>query len=348
MTRYSIFNRISLSRIKVFKNLYLTLFLLLSILAIGIVGFTIIEGYNFREAFYMTVITLSTVGFMEVRPLSPEGQFFTSFLIITSFGTFAYGITAITRSVFSGELAHYFKKYRLESSIRKYASHVIICGFGRNGRRAAKKLEAYNQRYVVIESNPDIIEEFLLNEGIPHIHGDATNDKVLLDAGIEKARSIITSLSKDADNLYVVISARSLNKNISIISRASNESAEEKLKAIGADAVVMPEGVGGAHMATLVMSPNIVDFLNHISVEGSSTINLEEVEVQQITGSLDSLLIKDLALRQKTGCSIIGLKTPGGEYVINPGGDTRITPRARLFVLGKPEEIEGLHKFLSE
>jgi len=346
--RYSIFNRIPLNRFKILKKLYLTFFLLLSILTIGIIGFILIEGYTVQEAFYMTVITLSTVGFMEVRPLSSVGQLFTSLLIITSFGTFAYGITVITRSVFSGELAFYYKRYRLESSIKKISSHVIVCGFGRNGRRAAKKLEAYGQKYVVVESDPQIVEEYLLSKGIPHVQGDATNDQVLNDAGIDKAKSIITTLSKDADNLYVVISARSLNKDIYVISRASNESAEKKLKAVGANSVVMPEGVGGAHMATLVMSPNIVEFLDHISVEGSSSINLEEIEVRQITGSLDSLLLKDLALRQKTGCTIIGLKTPEGEYVINPGGDMKITPHSKLFVLGKPEEIKGLYKFLNE
>ncbi len=337
-----------MGRFKIFKKLYLTLFLLLFILAIGVIGFMIIESYNFREAFYMTVITLSTVGFMEIRALSPTGQFFTSFLIITSFGIFAYGLTTITRLIFSGEAALYFKRYRMESSIKKYFSHVIICGFGRNGSRVAEKLRAFKQNFLVVENNLEVIKEYLLSADIPHIQGDVTSDQVLIDAGIERAKSIITTLSKDADNLYVVISARGLNKAISIISRASNKSAEKKLKTAGANSVVMPEAVGGAHMATLVMSPNIVEFLDHISVEDSSSINLEEVEVQQITESIDNLLLKDLALCQKTGCTIIGLKTPEGKYIINPSREMKIAPYSKLFVLGKSEEIRALYKFLNE
>ncbi len=334
------------SRFAIFRNLYLAVGALFAVLAAGILGFSLIEGYSFLESFYMTVITLSTVGFKEVRPLSGSGQIFTAFLIISSFGIFAYAISVVTRSVLSGELGSYYKVYRLQNQIEKLEGHIIICGFGRNGRRAAKKLQAYKQDFVIIENDEDIIEQYLKGENMLFIKGDATADDILISAGIDRAKSIITTLSKDADNLYVVISARQLNKQINIISRAANVSTEKKLKAVGADHVVMPEGVGGAHMATLVMSPNIVEFLEFISVEGSSNINLEEIEVSQITGSSESMPLKDLALRQKTGCTIIGLKTPEGNYIINPGADTVLTHHSKLFVLGKPEEIKDLYKFL--
>ena len=336
----------SFSRFAIFRNLYLSLAALLAVLAAGVLGFSFIEDYSLLESFYMTVITLSTVGFKEGRPLSGSGQIFTAFLIISSFGIFAYAISVVTRSVLSGELGAYYKVYRLQNQIEKLESHIIICGFGRNGRRAAKKLQAYKQDFVVIENNEDIIEQYLNVENLLYIKGDATADDVLMSAGIEGAKSIITTLSKDADNLYVVITARELNKKINIISRAANVSTEKKLKAVGANHVVMPEGVGGAHMATLVMNPNIVEFLEFISVEGSSNINLEEIEVSQITDSSENMQLKDLALRQKTGCSIIGIKTPEGEYIINPGADTVITHHSKLFVLGKPEEIKDLYKFL--
>ncbi len=329
-----------------FRNLYLSLAALFAVLAAGVLGFMLIEEYSLLESFYMTVITLSTVGFKEVRPLTDNGQIFTAFLIISSFGIFAYAISVVTRSVLSGDLGAYYKVYRLQNQIEKLESHIIICGFGRNGRRAAKKLRAYKQDFVIIENNEDIVEQYLKGEDLLFIKGDATEDDVLISAGIHEAKSIITTLSKDADNLYVVITARELNKEINIISRAANISSEKKLKAVGANHVVMPEGVGGAHMATLVMNPNIVEFLEFISVEGSSSINLEEIEVSQITGSSESMQLKDLALRQKTGCTIIGLKTPSGEYIINPGADTIISHHSRLFVLGKPEEIKDLYKFL--
>lgn len=337
----------SLNRYGVFRNLYFSLAALFSILAIGVMGFMFIEGYSWLESFYMTVITVSTVGFKEVRPLSDEGQLFTAFLIISSFGIFAYAISMLTRSVLSGELGSYYKVYRLESQIEKLSDHIIICGYGRNGRRAARKLSAYNQKYIVVENDEDIVQTYLFESETLYIKGDATQDEILERAGINRAKSILSTLSKDADNLYVMITARELNPNINTISRAANESAEKKLKAVGANHVVMPEGVGGAHMATLVMSPNIVEFLDYMSVEGSSAINLEEVEVRQLTDRMDSMELKDLALRQQTGCSIIGLKTPEGEYIINPGAGTRITPHSRLFVLGKPEEIKHLYKILN-
>lgn len=336
------------SRNSVFINLYLAIGALISILALGVIGYVVIEDYTILESFYMTVITLSTVGFKEVRPLSDGGQLFTAFLIISSFGIFAYAISTLTRSVLSGELGAYYKVYRLENQINELSNHVIVCGYGRNGRRAAKKLKAYKQDFVVLESSEEIIEQHLKNdEDVLYIKGDATQDDVLMKAGITRAKSILSTLSKDADNLYVVITARDLNPKLTIISRAATESADKKLKAVGADHVVMPEGVGGGHMATLVMSPNIVDFLDHLSIDGSSAINLEEVEVCQITDQEGSMVLRDLALRQKTGCTVIGLKSPEGEFIINPDANTKITPNSRLFVLGKPEEIKYLYKLLN-
>lgn len=335
------------SRFTIFRNLYFALAALIGILAVGILGYRFIEDYTFLESFYMTVITVSTVGFKEVRPLSESGQIFTALLIIGSFGIFAYALSTVTRSILSGELGTYFKVYRLENKIEKLEQHVIVCGYGRNGRRAARKLEAYGQEFVVIENDEQIINRYLLNSNTLYLEGDATQDEVLSKAGIIKAKSLLSTLSKDADNLYVVITARDLNKKLNIISRAATESADKKLKAVGANYVIMPEGVGGGHMATLVMSPNIVEFLENLSIDGSSAINLEEVKVSQLTDRMGSMQIIDLGLRQQTGCSIIGLKTQEGEYIINPGAKTEITPNSRLFVLGKPEEIKHLYKILN-
>lgn len=331
---------------RVLRNTYLVLLVLIGILALGILGYYYIENYTLLESFYMTVITISTVGFKEVRPLSPIGQLFTAFLIIGSFGTFAYSISVITRSILNGELAEYLKLYRLEKTIQNLKGHVIIAGYGRNGRRAAQKLRAYGTEFLVIENDEDIISQYLQGGNILFITGDASEDASLVDANIKSAMALICTLGKDSDNVYTVITARQLNPTIKVISRASTISAEAKLRAIGTNHVVMPEGVGGAHMATLVMSPGIVEFLDSLSVEGSSAINLEEVEVSQLTNLTEGIELKDLALRQKTGCTVIGLKTPEGEFIINPGADQRIEPNSRLFVLGKPEEITGLNKFL--
>lgn len=340
-------NKVS-STNKVLRNTYLVLLVLIGVMILGVLGFYFIEDYSLMESFYMTVITISTVGFKEVRPLSPGGQLFTSFLIIGSFGTFAYGISVVTRSVLNGELAEYFKLYRLEKTIQNLEGHVIIAGYGRNGRRAAQKLKAYGSSILVIENDEEIINQHLKGGQILFIEGDASEDRSLIDANIKTARAIICTLGKDSDNVYTVITARQLNPDIKVISRASTLSAESKLRAIGANHVVMPEGVGGAHMATLVMSPGIVEFLDSLSVEGSSAINLEEIEVSRLTSMTEGIKLKDLALRQKTGCTVIGLKTEEGEFVINPDADQRIEPNSRLFVLGKPEEIEDLNKYLQD
>ncbi|MGB0175670.1 MAG: potassium channel family protein [Owenweeksia sp.] len=337
-----------MAHVRVLRKLYVTALILFILITVGVVGFIVIEGYNLSEAIYMTILTLSTVGFNEVHPLSAAGRAFTSILIISSFGTFAYGISVISRSILTGELGQYLKQYRLEKNIENINDHTIICGYGRNGRRAAKKLKAYGQKFVVIENNENIIDQYLRDQNVLYLRGDATVDEVLEAAGARTARCILATLSKDADNLYVVVTVRSINPDVRIISRASSESAERKLKTAGAHAVVMPEGVGGAHMATLVVSPHIVEFLDFISIEGSSRINLEEIEVSQLTDGVEGVKIKDLQLRQKTGCSIIGLRTPEGEYRINPGGDLSLTHNSKLFVLGNPEEIKTLYKILNE
>lgn len=334
------------SHFAVFRNLYFSIAALAGLSAIGVGGYILIEDYSLLEAFYMTVITLSTVGFLEVRPLSSSGQLFTSLLIISSFGIFAYAISVITRSVLSGELGRYYKIIKVQNKIDQLNNHVVICGYGRNGRRAAKKLQAYNQEFVVIENNPQIIEQYLKGNKLLYVDGDAREDEILHKAGISRAKSLISTLNKDTDNLFVVISARELNTRLNIISRASTGSAEKKLRSVGASHVVLPEGVGGAQMATLVMSPNLVEFLEFLSVEGRSAINLEEIEVRQLTDQMGSMKISDLKLRQQTGCTIIGLKNPDGSYNINPDADSSISPNSRLFVLGKPEEIKHLNKII--
>ena len=294
----------------------------------------------------MTIITVSTVGFGEVHSLSEAGQWFTSFLIIGSFGTFAFGLSSLTQAIISGELAKEFKKRQLDKAINKISDHVIICGYGRNGRRAHQKLKAYGQAVLIIEKDPKIIEQHLRSAEILFLEGDATEDVFLEQAGIARARALVSTLSKDADNLFVIISARNLNKNIRLISRASSESTEKKLRTVGADSVVMPERVGGGHMASLVVNPNTVEFLEHLSVEGSSSMNLEEIELSELIGQASSCSLDELEIRQKTGCTVIGIRNPDGQYQINPASDLILAARSKLFVLGTAEQIKSLNRLL--
>jgi len=287
----------------------------------------------------MTVITVATVGFREVHPLSDIGKVFTIFLIITSMGIFIYSISLITTAIVDGELKNYFKDFRTNAEIKKMENHVIVCGYGRNGKQAVEELVRYNQPFVIIEQTREVIKESEVNSGMHFIEGDATIDATLIKAGIKSAKAVITALPIDADNLFVVLSARSLNPNLIIISRGANDSSEKKLKIAGATNVVLPEKVGGAHMATLVLKPDVVEFLRNISVYESSSVNLEEVFCKDMPEIFHNKTLAELDIRNKTGANIVGFKTNDGEYIINPLSETRMLADAKLFVLGTPEQI---------
>ncbi len=326
-----------------FSRLYFPLGILLLIIILGTIGYIAIEAYTFLEALYMTIITVATVGFTEVHPLSSEGRIFAIFLIITSFGTFAYAITSITQYIIDGEFREYFKTKRLTAEMEKLENHVIICGYGRNGKQAARVLKSHNQRFVVIEQQVDPVQS--MSEKYPHlvISGDATQDDILMQAGIERARAIIATLPADADNLFIVLSARALNPKLNIISRASDDNTDKKLKIAGADHVIMPDMVGGAHMASLVMKPDVVEFIDYITGVGVD-INLEEITFEKLPGNLQNKTINEIDVRGRSGANIIGFKTARGEFIINPSPETKLVPNAKIFVLGTIEQISVLRE----
>ena len=322
-----------------FRKLYFSVVLIFIIICIGVIGFIVIEHYNFLDAFYMTIITVATVGFQEVHPLDDQGKLFTAFLIITSFGTFAYAVTSISKYVADGEFNEYFKNLKVNKSIEKLDKHVIICGFGRNGKQAAQVLKKHNTRFVVIEKKKDIVATINHQYSDLVVEGDAILDEVLMKAGISKAKALITTLPFDADNLFIVLSARALNPKLIIISRASEDNSDKKLKVAGANNVIMPDKLGGAHMASLVMQPDVMEFVDYITGQGSDNIRLEEITFATLKPEYRNKTIKDLEVRNKSGANIIGFKTAQGEYIINPSADTMIIPDAKLFVLGTTEQI---------
>jgi voltage-gated potassium channel len=335
----------SIFKIKYFTKLYVALLLILAMISIGILGYILIEKYTFLEAFYMTIITIATVGFQEVHPLSDVGKIFTAFLIITSFGTFAYAISAITKYVVEGEFNYYYKFYKVNNTISKLNNHVVICGYGRNGKQAATALHMNKQNFVIIEKS-EVLAEQIKEHGFLCIQGDCTQDEILNKSGISNARALITTLPIDADNLFVVLTARSINSKLTIISRASDDNSDKKLKIAGANNVIMPDKIGGAHMASLVIKPDVIEFIDHITGQGGPNINLEEIVFSELPEQLRNHTIKDLEIRNKSGANIIGYKTNEGEYVINPSAETKIIPGAKLFVLGTPEQVRKLRELL--
>lgn len=306
----------------------------------------LIEGYSAFDALYMTIITVATVGFEEVHPLSTTGKLFTIFLIVTSFGTFAYALTSMSKYVIDGEFNQHFKNYKLSSAIEKLDNHIIVCGFGRNGKQAAHVLKKYDKRFVVIEKSRDLVSEINHKYSDLVLEGDSTHDEVLIKAGVLKAQALITTLPVDADNLFIVLSAKSLNPNLTIISRASEENSDKKLKIAGADNVIMPDRLGGAHMASLVMKPDVMEFVDFITSQGDDNIRLEEITFDSLSADYRNKTIRELGVREKSGANIIGFRTQQGEYVINPSPDTQIIPDAKLFVLGTADQILKLKELM--
>lgn len=310
---------------------------------VGVQGYVWIENYTYLNALYETVITLSTVGYGELSPLSDAGKIFTIFLIIAGLGIFAYTISAISSNIMEGKMQFYFKTFRKRIEIKKMENHVIVIGYGRNGVQVVRELQAHQHQVVVIDEKE---ASSFASAQVPFVTGDATEDYVLQKANIETAKAIILCLPNDADNLYCALASRTLNPKITIVSRASNESSEKKLRIAGVKNIVMPEKVGGAHMAKLITSRDLVDFIDHMSIHGDSETNLEELEMNQLSAEFFNKTIEEAGIRHKTGVNIIGMKMPDGNYILNPDSECKLDSGVKLFVMGTPAQISKLRKML--
>ena len=329
-----------------FKSVYLSVAFLVLVILIGILGFMLIEGFNFTDAFFMTIITMATVGFKEVHPLSPVGMWFTAFLIIFSFGIFAYAVTTLTRYVIDGIFRNYYKDNKVKSKINKLSGHVILCGFGRNGKQAVTELLEHDVDIVVIDRDEEVIESLRLEKRILYVNGDATQDEVLHAAQIINAKSIITTLPDDAENLFIVLSARQINPKIKIVSRASGENADIKLKRAGANNVIMPDRIGGQRMAKLITQPDVVEFIEFLMLQRSVNVSITEISLGDIKKEFSGKTIEELDIRNKSGANIIGLKTADKNYILNPSSDVKLEPDDHIFVLGTPEQVGKLRQAL--
>jgi voltage-gated potassium channel len=324
------------------NNLYYAGFLLAAVLVTGIIGYVTIEGFSFLDSLYMVVITLATVGFKEVQPLSDAGKYFTIFLILSSFGIFGYVITTITRFIIDGGIRNYYLMKKINRMVNHTQNHVIICGYGRNGSQACRELKLHNLPFLVIEPKESVIGR-IREDGIKlYIQGDATQDHILDQAGVTKARALITTLPEDADNTFVVLTARHMNPNLIIIARASGNYSDVKLKRAGATNVIMPDRLGGTHMAKLVIQPDVVEFVDNMLLHGDNKVRLEEVLCSNQEACCLGGTIGDLQIRIKTGATIIGIKTAAGEYIYNPSPGRILQCNDKLFVLGTKEQIDTL------
>ncbi|MEZ4906226.1 MAG: potassium channel protein [Saprospiraceae bacterium] len=326
------------------NKLFIAFLIFVFVILLGTIGYHYFSDLSWLESVYMTVITFSTVGFGEVEPLNDAGKIFTIFIIICNIIVYAYAISILSEFMINAPIVKNIIRKRMEKTILKFHNHVILVGFGRNGTQALEKLKTYNKDVIIIEKDTDEIE-FENNDKHILIEGDATQDDTLLNAGILNASAIITTLSTDADNLYVILSAKQLNPNIRIISRASNENAAKKLKFAGAHNVILPHKIGGEYMASLLVTPGLIEFLQLLSVEERNRrTNLEEISFDDCPEEYHNKSIASLDLRKLTGCTIVGYKNPDGEYLINPDPETKIVKGSTVIILGQPYQIKKLNE----
>jgi voltage-gated potassium channel len=324
------------------EQIKVALSLLFITLFIGTVGYMVLSGDTFIDALYMTVITISTVGFGLIHPLTAPEKIFTIFLIILSVSLYGYIVKVMSENMANGAFFENLKLKKMQKKIDSLSGHTIVCGYGRNGQKAVTKLQNYDQKIVIVEREESLIKA-IEKDKILYVNGDATFDENLILAGVQNAGNLIVALPSDADNLFIVLTARQMNKGLTIISRASNESSYNKLKIAGANNVIMPDKLGGDHMASLVVVPGLIEFIDNLSIVGKSNINIEEVAVDKLYDTADIKTIRDLDLRQKTGCTVIGFKGIEEEYVVNPEADIKLVPNSKVIVLGRPEQIQTLN-----
>lgn len=314
----------------------------------GTIGYMIIEGYSIVDALYMTVITMATVGFREVAELGVIGKIFTILLILSSFGIFGYVVTMVSRFIVEGVFTHYYKDNKVKKSIDRLKDHVIVCGYGRNGKQAASDLKDHNKDFLIIEKDPEIIDYLRRGTNYLYIEGDATHEDILELANIKEARALITTLPADADNLFVVLTAKQIKSEMLIISRASDDNSDVKLKRAGASNVIMPDKIGGTRMARLVVDPDVVEFVDTVLMQPYSRgVKLEEISCKSLAKCFENKTIRELDIHKRTGANIIGLKNKENLYVLNPPASTILDSEDQLFVLGSKDDIESLKDLIS-
>ncbi len=322
------------------RRLVMAALALLAVLVIGTVGYMIISGASLFDALYMTVITVGTVGFAETIPLGDAGRAFTMALILIGFGAMLFALGTFIDFVVEGHLKDLVEGRRMQTGIERLAGHHIVAGLGRVGQSVARLFAEEGAPFVVIDRDPDALE-LAKGEGWLALDGDATDEEVLERAGVTRAKSLITALDTDSDNLYVTFSARAMSTDLFIVARSSHESAEPKLRRAGADRVMTPNVIGGRRMATMVLHPVVSDYLDLITHGDGVEFRLQEVEVRG-SCAFQGKSIKDARVRDITGAYILAVQSSDGAINTNPSSETTLCTGDRLVVLGTAQQLEAL------
>ena len=334
------------------KKFAVIFILLVLLLVTGVAGYESLEGWSFLDALYMTAISLTTVGFQEVRPLNDSGRIFTIFLITTGVGLFFYAVGSMAEGIVEGHLKGLIGRRRMLKKISKLEKHYIVCGYGRLGKVICNELQVRRRSLVVIDNKDNAVQKAEKN-GLLWILGDATVDDVLMNAGIKRASGLISVLNTDAANVYITISAKSLNKQLTIVTRAEDENAEKKMFQVGATKVISPYKIGASRMALAVLKPTLTEFLDLASHSLGFDLDIEQIEI--LSGSeIEGKALKDVSLRERTGVTVIAIKVKGREMSLQLSPEKPLNAGDIIVALGSRAAIQkvlqmaGHHEILEQ
>ncbi|MBW1776573.1 MAG: potassium channel protein [Deltaproteobacteria bacterium] len=327
------------------RNLFLSLIFGIGLMFMGTWGYMIIEGWNFIDALFMTVTTLSTVGYSEVQKLTDAGRLFSMALILVGVGYFFYVAGAVVQFTLEGQIRNILGRRRLEKRIERLKKHYIICGYGRIGRILCRNVRQKLMDVVVIEKDKELVP-LMEEDAVLYITGDASEEANLLKAGIKTAKGLVAALSSDADNVFLVLTARQLNPKLFILARATADGSKVKLKAAGADVVESPYDIGAATMAHRIVRPTVSGFLDLALAYKGTDIKMEEIPVSP-DSELVNVMLKDSGIRQKYDLIIIAVKSASGRMLFNPSFETTLGAGDTVIALGKEANLQLLEKVLN-
>jgi voltage-gated potassium channel len=326
------------------RHLIISILITIGIIMFGSWGFMVIEGWNFLDSFFMTVITLTTVGFGEVHQLSPAGRTYTIVLIFVGVGFFGYVGAILIQYMIEGRLRIILGRRRLDKKITRLKNHYIVCGYGRIGRVLCMNLRQKPIELVVIEKNPDLIP-IMEEDKVLYLSGDTADEVILHNAGIERAKGLIAVLGTDVDNVFLVLTARQLNPRLFIMARAIYKESKSKLIAAGASAVESPYEVGAVSMAYRIIRPTVTSFLDLALTYDRKDIQMEEIPVSPIS-SLTNTTLKNSRIRQDYNLIIIAIKRVDGSMMFNPSFETILEPGSTVIAVGQEEDLLRLESVL--
>ncbi len=318
--------------------------LLLVIFTIGTMGFHLVEGWNLLDSFYMTLITVTTIGYQEISPLSTAGRLINIMIIVMGVGTVAYTFAAFTQFIVEGEVQRIVGRRRLDKKITAMKDHYIICGHGRIGTLISKELQGGDRNFVVVDSDPQAVHSG--EHGLmPHLVGDATNEDVLIKAGLQRAKGLIATASSDVTNVYITLIAKEMNPDIFVLARAETEDSIRNLKRAGADKVISPYMIGGRHMANILMKPTVVDFIDLAT--GNEFIKMEGFKVQAGSRIANKTLLQS-DIRKDLGLIVVSIQGSEGNMLFNPPAEYTVTPGDVLVCIGDTEALNSMERMVSE